>query len=302
MISLRQLIDRFLAFVQARQAPGTHAYYRHWLEQFLARVGDMPVVDVRRNHLAEFAVNWWQVQTVQRLFRWASVEMAIIDNDPFKGVKRPPLGNRRRVLSRRETVSLMRGSDLTFRPFLIAMQETAARPQEISAAQWTDLCDTNGVPDPETALSESGGWIQLSEFKGRKRRSNPNAVRCLFITDRLRRLLLRLWRAGGAARPTIFADSRGHRWNRNSLRCRMKRLRVRVGLGEDANGENAVLYTFRHSAATRLAAAGMGEHTLASILGHTSTRTTQRYVHLQREALRRAFHEAALKARKERWR
>lgn len=300
MLTLRQLIDRFLTFVHERQAEGTWLYYRHWLEQFLTHAGDMPVVNVRRCHLMEFAKNWWQVQTVQRLFRWACVEMQIIEADPFSGVKRPPLGNRRRVLTRREVTLLQRGAEFKFRAFLLALTETAARPQEIRIARWDQLRDAGGMAAVSSAIANPGGWLELSDFKARTRRSNPNSVRVLFLTDRMRRLLGRLLRRAKDKTGEIFLNRDGGLWNRNSLRCRMRRLRAKLGMVADGTGENIVLYSLRHSAATELAAAGIGEHALADVLGHTSTRTTQRYVHLQRDTLRRVFHESRCKARMER--
>jgi integrase len=302
MMNLSALIAQFLAFVKVRQAARTHEYYNAWLARFLKHVGDMPVAEVKRHHLLTYARSWYEYQTVQRLFRWACVEMEIVAANPFTNIQRPPLGNRRRVLSRAETIALQRGSDRTFRPFLIALIETAARPQEIRAARWDQLRDCNGLPSIPGALARPGGWIELHDFKARTRRRNPHAVRLLFLSDRLRRLLARLWDRVPIREGEIFRNARGETWNRNSLRCRMRRLRDRLGLRPDGTGERIVLYTLRHSAATDLAAAGIGEHALADVLGHTSTRTTQRYVHLQRDALRRAFHESRNRARKERWR
>jgi integrase len=300
MTTLRDLIDRFLAFVKVRQAPGTVEYYRTWLNQFQTHVGNLPIEKVERSHLVEFATRWHQVQTVQRLFRWACSEMRIVAVNPFADVKRPPLGNRRRVLNRREVIALQRGSDRTFRPFVLALIETAARPQEIRSVRWDQLRDENGLAAVPSALARPGGWLELTEFKARTRRRNPNAVRVLFLTDRFRRLLARLWQRAKDRNGEIFLNSVGNLWNRNSLRCRMRRLRDRLGMMPDSSGEKIVLYTLRHSAATDMAAGGIGEHALADVLGHTSTRTTQRYVHLQRDALRRAFHDSRVKSRRDR--
>ena len=63
-------------------------------------------------------------------------------------------------------------------------------------------------------------------------------------------------------------------------------------------GLNFVLYDFRHTFATRMAQAGTDLATLAAILGHSSLRSVQRYVHPtaqhQREAMAR--YDAALQA------
>lgn len=300
MLNLSDLIAKFLTYVRDRQAARTHDYYSTWLHKFLKHVGDMPVHELKRHHLLTYASSWYQFQTAQRLFRWACTEMELIATNPFAGVKRPPLGNRRRVLSRKEIVALLRGSDRTFRAFLFGMRETVARPQEIRTVRWDQLRDGNGMAAVASALQAPGGWFELTEFKARARRRDPHAVRVLFLTDRMRRLLLRLWRRATDKTGEIFRNADGGLWNRNSLRCRMRRLRARLGMQADSSGEMIVLYLFRHSGATDLAAAGIGEHALAEVLGHTSTRTTQRYVHLQRDALRRAFHESRRKAREQR--
>ena len=62
-----------------------------------------------------------------------------------------------------------------------------------------------------------------------------------------------------------------------------------------ALGLDIVLYDFRHTFATRMAQAGVDLMTLAAILGHSSLRTVQRYVHPTRAHMDEAMakYEAA---------
>ena len=61
--------------------------------------------------------------------------------------------------------------------------------------------------------------------------------------------------------------------------------------------ESIVTYSVRHSLATIAAAAGIRDRVLADIMGHTDTRTTARYLHLQVEHLRRAMEILELSQR-----
>jgi site-specific recombinase XerD len=72
----------------------------------------------------------------------------------------------------------------------------------------------------------------------------------------------------------------------------MGRLRAKLGLGPDENGEQIVSYTLRHTAATRASARGVRDRVLAELMGHTSTSTTQRYQHLQADHLADAIRQA----------
>src|SRR5207253_8892182 len=70
---------------------------------------------------------------------------------------------------------------------------------------------------------------------------------------------------------------------------------------EDGVALNFVMYDLRHTFATRMAQAGVDLATLAAILGHSSIRIVQRYVHPTAEHKKSAMlrYDEILKIQKE---
>jgi len=64
-------------------------------------------------------------------------------------------------------------------------------------------------------------------------------------------------------------------WNRSNLSLRLRRARQAAGIPEDAK-----LYGLRHGFGTRAVLNGVDIKTLAELMGHTSTRMTEHYLHL----------------------
>jgi integrase len=152
------------------------------------------------------------------------------------------------------------------------MEQTGCRPGEVASV-------TAGQVD-----LGAGTWT----FKRHKTVKKTDKPRVVYLTPAAVELTRRL----AAAHPTgpLFRNSRGEPWNRNSVRCRFRRLRVKLGLGG-----GVVAYTYRHSYATAGLEAGVPIATMAELLGHTSTdMINEHYGHLDqktahlREAARRA--------------
>ena len=73
----------------------------------------------------------------------------------------------------------------------------------------------------------------------------------------------------------IFRQEHGDPWDKNSVRCKFRRLKEKLGLPELCS------YTLRHSFATRMLQASVDSHVVAKLMGHTSTRMLeQRYSHI----------------------
>jgi integrase len=103
---------------------------------------------------------------------------------------------------------------------------------------------------------------------------SPAARRTLDLTSESRRILAAR-RPGNS--PWIFPSDRNpgqHIARLNNAHDNLCKAAKKAGIDF-----NFVLYDFRHTFATRMAEAGIDLATLAAILGHSSIRIVQRYVH-----------------------
>lgn len=290
---LTEVVALFLKWAEKVLAPGTVANYKRHLDAFATAIGAVQVEDLKPHHLMSWGDTWHQLQAVQRCFQWAAIDAELLSRNPFAHVKRPPLGQRRRTLQRVELVKLLRAARHDFRRVLLAARETLARPQELRAFSWEHIDWDRTRGDVAGELVAGRAAFVLEEFKARKRRSDPAAVRVVPISPRLGRMLARLLPPDRAPVGVIFRNAWGDPWSKDAVRQRMRRLCVAVGLGPDHRGENVCLYTLRHTGGTEAAAAGVRDRVLAELMGHTSTRTTARYQHLDRAHVAEAMRTVA---------
>ena len=288
-VTLKSLRDDFLAWTIRFRKPKTVDNYRRYIDRFLDHVGDIDVTNLKPHHLLTWGSTWHEIQAIQRLFSWAHLDAELCDRNPFRRVKRPALGRRKRILDQPTLCLMLRTSPPEFRRFLIAMRETLARPQEVRGLCWEEIEWQRKPKDFEKAVTQGEALFVLEDYKARDRRLDPDAPRVIPISPRLGRLLVRLRAVNPNTTGPIFLNSRNKQYTNNAVRLRMRWLRRTLRLERDHRGENVVSYTLRHTMATRATARGVRDRMLADLLGHTSTRTTARYQHLQVEHLRDAM-------------
>lgn len=277
-LALTDCIDRFTAWTRANRAEKTAASYHYhlsrfarWIESLSADVtpprAPFSVADLSPAIVTTFSRSFHHVQAVQRLCSWLTREERTLPVNPLAGMPKPRCGQRRRTLTPLERVRLLRSAEPAFRRLLLLLRETMCRPQEARALGWDAL------------ICEGDVWyFTLADAKGFDRRRDTPGLRVIPVSPRCRRMLERLRRRCDGSRP-ILLNTRGDPWTANAVRCQFRRLRIRLGIVADRHGERIVPYSFRHTGATLAVAAGVTDFRLMTILGHASTRTTQRYVH-----------------------
>ncbi len=85
----------------------------------------------------------------------------------------------------------------------------------------------------------------------------------------------------------LFVGKRGKALDPAIFQLQLRKLRVRLGLPDTATP-----HAFRHSFATHLLSAGGDLRSIQELLGHASLSTTQRYTHVDKERLLKAYNTA----------
>jgi site-specific recombinase XerC len=284
-LRLKAAVRRFLDANRGTIAPATFALYRHYLEGFVTAVGNVRCSSITPAIVLAWNPKYHPVGCVRRLFRWLVVDARALKVNPLDGMRSCRHGSRMRILSRAETVRLLRAAARPFRGFLLAMLETIARPREMRSVRWGDIRSIEGTAASGVDLVAGRCFFRLVRFKGAELRRDRLAVRNIPISRRLGRLLARYDTLELTPEAVVFTNSRGLPWTWNAVRCQFRRLRVRAGVAVDVNGENAVAYSVRHTSATDAVGAGVKGLVLAELMGHSDVRMTQRYVHLRPDHL-----------------
>lgn len=295
----RDLVASFHSYNLANRRPRTADFYQSHLAKFVRLYGELPAAELRPFHCLKLRATWHLVLCLQRLYRWAVDEQELLESNPLKKLRRPRLGARRRVMTRIELARILRGARGDFRRYLLFARETAARPQELTELQWSDLRWDGGDGQLRDSLRKGRAYFLLSEYKGRSRRTDGTAPRLIPVSPRLGRLLWRLFAAGLAGGRVLSTDA-GQAWQRNNVRMRFRRLWARVKVARVMQGERLSAYSFRHTAATSWAAGRMQTSVIQGWLGHSNIRTTQRYLHLQRGQMLDAWRDFLERERRER--
>jgi integrase len=228
------------------------------------------------------------VAIVQRPFNWA-VRQRLIAANPFRGVSHRQ-GQARRPLTDEEFDALVVAADpprkapkdrypsgrkvapsdrrrkpgptpgQRFVEFIRFLRLTGARTCEAARLRWTDIGLENAT-------------IVMVKHKTARMQRTPKP-RVIPLVPEIVQLLIAI-RARQEPGEFVFYTHRGTCWNRCNLSLRMQRARDAAKIPDDAK-----LYGLRHRFGTTAILNGVDIRTLAELMGHTTTRTTEGYIHL----------------------
>lgn len=269
--TLRSCADAVLEYVEANMAAKTHEAYRLAFDAFIRIMGEMDISDVGRAHVDRFKVHRLsevsitttniQIRTLRAAFallaRWD-----LIDENPFEGVKQVRVPHTPPVFLTKEQFARLRVEidGQWYEDIVVFAVCTGMRAGEILALEWKHVNmkhRTAHVTSTETHTTKTG--------KGRVVPLNAMAIE----TIRKR------------PQSTIYVfDDHGHPFRRDSVSAAFKRAVRAAGL------PNAIhFHSLRHTFASWLVQDGVSLYTVARLLGHSHTRTTEMYAHLQPETM-----------------
>jgi integrase len=195
-----------------------------------------------------------------------AVKWRMRPDNPCRGIERNREHARRRYLTPEETARLLAAlsSDPdqdaadAFRLLLLS----GARKNEAMTATWDSIDLTTGYWRKPPAPTKSKGRSDVPLSMAAKQ-------------------MLAAREAKRGASPRVFDC------DRNSL------LRAWRRICRAAKIDDARVHDLRHTHASRLASAGVGLHTIGTLLGHQNPKTTHRYAHLLDDPLRAATEKAS---------
>lgn len=255
------LLDEYLDWCLKNRARATFEIYRHYLQSFCSRVGELKFEELRPKHVTGWlgSTTWSDTtragaaQTVRTAFRRLLRE-GHIDSNPVAEARGPSRRRREKIMTPEQYQLILDNSRSDFRQLLEFIRHTGCRPHEATAveARHVDLANHRIV-------------FPAAESKGKR---HP---RVIYLDSRATEIV----KERLAKNPTgpLFRNSRGRKWDRNMVRCRFRRLRPVVG-------EQFCAYHVRHTFAT-WALQKLDPIVVATLMGHSDASTLARnYQHL----------------------
>ncbi len=229
--------------------------------------GNRAITEFKPFHLLQFVKAQPGLKSPWSVKRWATTLKApltealllgLIDRNPFVGIRLPG-GGRGRDWTPAEFQALLRNAPAHFRRLLIFIRFSGARPGEARLSQWSMV-----RPD--------AGCIVVREHKTAHLAGAPRRIRLNHVTLKL---LVWIKRHQPEGQAHIFPNREGRPWSLRMLVALFDKVRRRAQLPKDCK-----LHGGRHFFITRALMRGLDLATVAALVGHQSTNTTQIYTHL----------------------
>jgi len=235
------------------------------LSQFVALHGDKPIDELRPADLHLWIIsnprwrsNWTRRNVLDQIhhpFAWAA-RLRVIAADPFVGMSFPH-GERGRPMTEQEFQTLLDNTrNPQFRWVLWFMRRTGCRPGEAAGLQWAHVEFDRCCATFHGKTSRMTGRIRMLVF--------PPVV--MEMLAALRAVHKGRW---------VFLNCHGRQYRTATLDVMMSWVRKQAGISPSCK-----LYGLRHRYGTEAIRRNIDIKTLSELMGHTSVRTTEYYIHI----------------------
>ncbi len=283
-LSLRELADKHLDWVQNNRAHTTFTGREHYLNDFLMFTGDIKVSEVTRLIIEEFysyaKVHHSQgpnggnqsLRNVKTMFLWAEdVEYCACPVKKFpKMYETLPETKRFSDEELKQLFACAPQDQLDFRDMILFGLLTGLRPQELRQLERRQVM-RDGQGD---------SYIFIERHKTNRVASKP-LRRSVPLTVEALEIYTRQMKKHPKSR-FVFLNGNGKPYQAGSFRQRLRRWCKRAGV------EPRPPYALRHTFGSLEAEANINQISLMQLMGHTQSRTTTRYVHNNYEHHRKA--------------
>lgn len=238
------------------------------IEQFVADFGTSLVSDLRPVDLIfwvaarkKWKSDWTKrnvIHSIVRPLNWA-VRLGIIDRNPLAHVSHPE-GEPGEPMNEWEYRAILRLSDAWFRRASMFMFFQGCRTCEMRELEWSFIDWKLGV-----------AIIRRHKTAKTRKDRKPRVLVLHPVTLRL----LQWMRAKRFNERFVFTNRFRRPWNSACISTRMKRIRRIAGIRPGCS-----LYGLRHLFGSNAVLNGVDIRTISELMGHTNTRTTERYTHI----------------------
>lgn len=266
--TIEMLFERYLGWVEEHRKPGTYAKIRRDLSSFAGFIGKQAkIAALSGSDLASWVESqktWGSttrneaITSVIRCFNWAVGKRYLKVNNVAVVPDKPRRKRRETVISPEDWTKLLSHvADQAFRDLLEFMHATGCRPLEARSMEAKHIDLRAGLV-----------IFPRSQAKGERHE------RVIYLTESASAICQRrlsLWPDG-----PIMRNTQGRPWTKNSINCRFRRLKQKLG-------KPVFAYAIRHSYATQGLIDGIDSVTLSQLMGHADVSTlAKNYAHLSK--------------------
>ena len=271
-IRIEELAHRHLEWIKANRAPGTFVVRQHYVIQFLEFAGECMVSGISRDKLEKFHL-WAKknrtrsanggneaLANIKAMLIWGrDAELCELSFKKFPKLSRTPPETKRIPFD--DMAKLLAKASEDLRDMLRFGLVTGLRPKELMELKRSNfLTDGNGSP-----------YVVIERHKTSRSARTPRPRSVPLCSD-AHAIVQRLMEEHPDS-DVVFLNARGTPYTRYSFKTRLARLCKRA-----KTSRIYTPYSLRHTFASMESDAGTETTGLARLMGHSTTRTLERYV------------------------